>query len=557
MKLTPALWILGIVFTLTLSGLNARLGELNQDEGWYLYASRLVSEGQVPYRDFAFSQGPVMAYVYAAATPLIKLWGVLGGRIFTIFLGSLGLLLAVFLARRLVPTPLANTAALLTLLLTGINVFQSYFTSIVKTYSLSACFVLAGFLLLSFLKRPESTGNNKKSANANRYFWWNPGIALLAALVFSLAAGTRLSALFVIPFGFLFLLLHRKNLSLFPAACYALGTILFLSIIYLPFYKMAPESFRFWVIDYHASRLGGSPLLKASFVSFSVGAYLIPWILITLSLVAWIFAKSGTGWKETKSFVQKIASGKLSMNHSLFFALWGAVCAVTFIHIAAPFPYSDYQAFIFPLFVVSVSAASLAILASVLPSPQSAGKKSPHWVISGFLPLAIFLAVMAHSFSSPLNQNWFLAKRELIWWKTRPASPMTQLKAVAQEIKILSGKEKSLFTQDLYLAVETGLAVPAGMAMGPFSYYPDWSEEKARACHVLNREMLLETVRSSSANVAVLSEYGFAIASPGIQPVAKKVREEFLNAFEKKYRLVRNEEAFGQGNTRLGIFQKK
>ncbi len=58
-------------------------GDLNQDEGWYLYAGRLTYEGLHPFRDFASTQGPVMAYVYALAYPLTRILGVAGGRVFT------------------------------------------------------------------------------------------------------------------------------------------------------------------------------------------------------------------------------------------------------------------------------------------------------------------------------------------------------------------------------------------------------------------------------------------------------------------------------------------
>src|SRR5919204_5802399 len=42
-------------------------GRLNADEGWYLYAGRLAWRGQLPYRDFAFPQMPLTAYVYGLA----------------------------------------------------------------------------------------------------------------------------------------------------------------------------------------------------------------------------------------------------------------------------------------------------------------------------------------------------------------------------------------------------------------------------------------------------------------------------------------------------------
>src|SRR5262245_4053985 len=39
-------------------------GRLNADEGWYLYGGRLAWRGQLPYKDFAFTQMPLTAYVY-------------------------------------------------------------------------------------------------------------------------------------------------------------------------------------------------------------------------------------------------------------------------------------------------------------------------------------------------------------------------------------------------------------------------------------------------------------------------------------------------------------
>ena len=44
------------------------MGGLNQDEGWYLYAANLVAEGKVPYRDFFYTQGPLLPFVYSAFT---------------------------------------------------------------------------------------------------------------------------------------------------------------------------------------------------------------------------------------------------------------------------------------------------------------------------------------------------------------------------------------------------------------------------------------------------------------------------------------------------------
>lgn len=533
MKLKTFLWLSAIFFSLVLFALNLNFGELNQDEGWYLYGARLVSEGQVPYRDFAFSQGPVMAYTYALAAPLVKAQGLLGGRLFTIFLAVLALGAVAVTAYKISPKPFREIGGLLVLLLVGINAFQSYFTSVVKTYSLSGLWVALGFLCLAFLNKDK----NK--------IWTNALLTLASALVLALAAGTRLSALFVLPFAFLHLILNRKTFSIFPAILFAAGTGVALLAIFYPFYQMAPESFRFWMVEYHASRLGGSSLNKASFVSFAVGAYLPALVLVTLSLAAWFMASKKSFLGMTFNFLNR----EFSVKERFLACLWLAVFFVTAVHFSAPFPYADYQAFIFPVFVLAAVATSLRMLEKL-----SAGAK---WLIPVFLPTALFLFTMAHSFSSPMNQNWFLGKRELIWWKTRAHSPIAQLRATANEIKTLSANETNILTQDLYLAVETGLRVPEGMAMGTFSYYPDWTRERAATCRVVNREMLLEQIEKSPARVAAISEYGFAIASPTVEPVAPKNREEILSLIRQKYRFVRSEDVFGQGNTRLDLFQKK
>ena len=51
----PWLWAAACAFALALAAANLWLGDLNQDEGWYLYAARQLSKAN-SYRDFAFPQ---------------------------------------------------------------------------------------------------------------------------------------------------------------------------------------------------------------------------------------------------------------------------------------------------------------------------------------------------------------------------------------------------------------------------------------------------------------------------------------------------------------------
>jgi len=138
-----------------LASCNAVLGELNQDEGWYLYAAHLTAHGKLPFRDYAFTQGPVFPLVYRFAEPLVRRWGLLGGRGLTALLGLAAALLAALLAGRLAGRgPAGRYAALLCLVLVTVNVYQSYFTTVVKTYSLAALLLAGALLLLAVEARP-------------------------------------------------------------------------------------------------------------------------------------------------------------------------------------------------------------------------------------------------------------------------------------------------------------------------------------------------------------------------------------------------------------------
>ena len=84
-------WTLGLVAATLLMWLLLAVGniywsDLNQDEGWYVYAADQIVDGHMPYRDFAFTQGPVLPYIYGFIRPALVDVGMEGMRWFTLLL---------------------------------------------------------------------------------------------------------------------------------------------------------------------------------------------------------------------------------------------------------------------------------------------------------------------------------------------------------------------------------------------------------------------------------------------------------------------------------------
>ena len=74
-------------------------GKLNMDESWYLYASKLVYQGRLPYRDFAFTQMPLLPYIYGIPQFVFG-QSLLIGRVTSLFFTLLSFLLALKVAHR-------------------------------------------------------------------------------------------------------------------------------------------------------------------------------------------------------------------------------------------------------------------------------------------------------------------------------------------------------------------------------------------------------------------------------------------------------------------------
>lgn len=511
---------------------NIWFGELNQDEGWYLYAGRMVAEGQLPFIDFASTQGPVMAFVYAFAWPVVDMFGVLGGRVFTAILGLLCSFGAAWLAYRIMlmvsrKREEAGAAALMTFVFIGINVYQSYFFAIVKTYSLAGLLLVGSFIALSFYKGKRG------------YL-----MAFLSGILMALAVGTRLSAIAVIPAVMLVYIIcfmrgKGNSIHLKTAFWLAIGSLITGMLIFLPFLIKSPEATLFGLVEYHAGReVGGLFKIlayKAGFIARLFNVYFVALgTLLASGLVAWFTQRRGL------------------FKSSLYMSLGAAVVVVTLLHFVAAFPYDDYQVMLFPLFASFLSVFLIRVLSGFTVFTTGT-EYSPLMVLVVVVVILNFTA----AFASPLVQGWFIGERDRIWWPFKEKSSLAVLRETAVEVKKMLKPNDLLFTQDMYLAIEAGARVPHGMELGPFSYFPNWPQEKTDACHVLNRTSLIDLLEHTDAPVAALSGYSFAIGCPAVEELPVQEQVVLWEIFERHYDLSYTVDHFGQAGTRLEIFSRK
>ena len=505
LKIPGLPWLLAGGVALCVAYFAIWYGGLNQDEGWYLYSAQMVRAGKLPYRDFFFTQGPALPFVYSALAgvwaPGSLLSGLLGGRVVTFLLGLFATACAVGLVRRLVPEDRRGKASLVVFALLACNVYHVYFTTIPKTYALGGLFVLAGFLLLSYR---------------------SPFAAFAGGLSLAFATGTRISLILILPVvGFT--LLVRFRVFRWRFLWFGLGGALGLFLTY-GLFALDPVSRAALLAaqNYHAARGGFDPFFALGSVSRLARGY------AALGMV--LFGVLMT---------RRPAPNEPRLPAEQSTMLWMmaiSFAAVFLLQLSAPFPYDDYQ-------------VPLMGLLTVLIASWYCRRGGAAW----FAVLAACLA----SFTSPLLQEWATYAQDRFWSQKKEMTELAKLREMGRIVNALDPDGKEILTQDLYLAVETGRMVPSGLEMGPFSYFPDMSTEAARAVHVLNRELMDELLDSAPCRLAACSGYAFAISVPKCVETPFDEQKNFFKTLKRHYALTATEPNFGQNATTLLFLTRK
>ena len=505
LKIPGLPWLLAGVVALCVAFCAIWFGGLNQDEGWYLYSAQMVRMGKLPYRDFFFTQGPALPFVYSA---LAGIWsqgsplsGLLGGRVVTFLFGLFATACAVGLVRRLVPEDRRGKASLIVFALLACNVYHVYFTTIPKTYALGSLFVLAGFLLISC---------------------HSPFAAFAGGLSLAFATGTRISLLLILPVVGVTLLVRFHDFR-WRFLWFGLGGALGLFLTY-GLFALDPVSRASLLAaqGYHAARGGFDPFFALGSVSRLARGY----AALGMALFGVLMTRRPAPNEP-----------RLPVEQSTMLWMMGlSFAAVFLLQLSAPFPYDDYQ-------------VPLMGLLTVLIASWYCRRGGTAWFV--------VLAAALVSFTSPQLQEWATYSQDRFWSQKKEKTELAKLREMGRIVNALDPDGTDILTQDLYLAVETGRTVPPGLELGPFSYFPEMSTDEARAAHVLNRELMDELLASAPCRIAACSGYAFAIAAPKCVETPFDEQKRLFKVLKRRYELTVAEPNFGQNATTLLLLTRR
>ena len=161
--------------------------------------------------------------------------------------------------------------------------------------------------------------------------------------------------------------------------------------------------------------------------------------------------------------------------------------------------------------------------------------------------------------------DWAVVRKDRLWFEMKREPDTLALRAAGRRIRAMAdaladelGAAPYLLTQDAYLAVESGLPLPRGLEMGPFSYFPHLTDAEAKRYRVHNETTLLRMVSSPFRPVvAATSGYTAAIDCPSTEPVPDAERRRLLDALAAFYEPVATIPDFGQSHTALTLWRRR
>lgn len=421
---------------------------VNLDEGWYLGAAKLVYTGKTLYRDFAYTQTPLLPYVYGLLQPILGL-GLYQGRLLTVLLGVIAWLLSARSAYRVG----GWWAALGCLGLLATSFFAAAQYTYTATYALTACLMAAA---IDSSLRP----------------WPQRRLTIMAAGLMSLAVTVRLSTIVVLPVFLLYLVLRSKQR--WATLLWGVVTMVVTLGVVLGGYWLIGGQLMFYDIwGFHLDRILRTKwqLEKIRLRTVKTGLdFFIPIILGGWGGLRLVRQLLRQGWQETITQALLVSSALTAMAGALFVA-----------HIVPRTTDSYYNSLQLPM-LCTAGGIVLALCAAQIPRRRA-------------YVLTIVLVILNGG-----TQGYALWRDGALTWP--PQNQIAIVRAAAHIVDRYTTPNSTLLSFNQHLALEAGRATPPGYEMAIFSYRPTWTTAQARAYKVINNEILFADLAAHQGAVA-------------------------------------------------------
>jgi Dolichyl-phosphate-mannose-protein mannosyltransferase len=476
-------------------------GNPNRDEGWYLYASRLVYEGKIPYKDFPYFQMPLLPYVYGLPQLLFGP-SLLVGRLTSFALSLITIGVGMHLARRIA----GRTGALVFVGLTVVSLPVIWCYTTVRTEPMVTPLVMLSLFFL--VKERRNTSD-----------------LVLAPSLLLWATATRLTLApaFITVLAFC-LYQARKNRNQWDTILVATGLQVVLFVVVPLVLTQDRMVFNVWTSQefrggqFRELQLPLGSLLRDKALFYSLFHTVYPLAAIAaLAATIYLVALWRDGWRPSLSNLSEHPTSSLAM-----LALAGLVFLP---HLAFSMIHMVYFTMAFALLTLMASITVVKAMANV---PRAASIAVPS-LMGGLLVI-----------------GGFSAARDFPGWIDTVNPSLNDYSNVGSYLKSVLPADQQILTFDATLAIEADRDVGAGLEMSNVSYWPALRTDRAKRYRVVDYELLQQIAADRKTGAIVISGWDIYQIMRGMTTLPEadpQAREQaILSLFPRsanEYRLAR------------------
>ena len=489
---------------------------VNLDEGWYLWASKLVYEGRYLYRDFAYTQTPLLPFIYGPLQHLLG-QGLYQGRLITIVFSMLALLLYARIAQRhiqtIYPTANGHWVPIFCLALFASSFYMTAFLAYTATYGL-ASFLLSLALLCALKSAPSTATLPLSPSRPQRQEFVG---AALATAFLCMAIATRLSVVGAAP-ALAFYLIMRSQTRLRMVGVVAASALVATLLLIGPFLWFSAAQMLYDIFGFHTDRILSVQrqfAKMAGVLQRTAGTYAAPLLLLLLGLLGLL-----------RNAIRQRRWPPLVSRYLFETTLVGMTLGMLLLHLMPRTTDDYYNTLLGPIWAVLGTVLWARFGRSFAASAQRTA-------------LVILLAVLTILLNGVMHARTTL-RADLVQFP--PQDQIEIVKSAAQFLRDAGLENKTLLTLNTHLALEAHMNVPSGYEMSIFSYRPTWSNEQAERYKAINNELFIRDLTTGADAMAVTDfdlerfygerqrifeamwqHYRFAKIVPGFDPMRRNL----------------------------------